>query len=389
MNELTLNRLDQILLENQIDALLCRLPEHIVYLCGTLPVLGASAVFYLPGKKPLLLHPECEAQWVDTSRCELHTFGWGHLGDKDLQGNYANWLDQLQKQFAGTIHSLSLEIDMGVLAPPYSSAELILADRSFRSIVAQNFPSANLMDAGPILAESRACKDADTIHLLFRVNRIAQLGLEALERHICEGLSEVEAAALVESAIRIQGTGYEGARLVKAYAQITSGPEGTFRQSMLTPSGTRKFRLGDLVMIELATCVDGLWSDLTRVYCVGEPSREQKRIFNAVHHAQKTAVDMLRPGNTWGSVDAAARKVLDQAGLGEYFKHGTGHGLGFRYHETIPQLGPDNANLLQAGMVTSVEPGVYLPGFGGIRIEDNIAVGQDGPVWLSVACSPW
>jgi Xaa-Pro aminopeptidase len=87
--------------------------------------------------------------------------------------------------------------------------------------------------------------------------------------------------------------------------------------------------------------------------------------------------------------DKAARDILEAAGLGEYFVHGSGHGLGYRYHEFIPFLMPGASNKLQAGMVVTVEPGVYIPDFGGIRIEDNAVVGKDGPIFLSTPRKPW
>lgn len=389
MNPYKKSRLDRLMQQDHIDAILCRLPENIVYLTGTQPVHGASAVFYMPGQKPALLQPECESQWVETDRCELVTFPWGHLGDTDLTGNYTYWLTQLAGKYCDSIQSLGLELDFSVAAPAYSSAEYLFPDRAWFSLVAKCFPAARILDTIPVISSARSIKDTIELACLRRSNQIAELGLETLNRSIQAGMSEVQAAALVESTIRVEGTGYKGTSLVKAYAQVTSGPQGTFQQSMLTPSGQRQFQNGDLVMIELAVCADGYWSDLTRVYCVGQPNQEQVRIYNTVLAAQQAAADKLRPGNTWGSPDKAARDLLTQAGLGAYFKHGTGHGVGYRYHETIPQLGPDNQAILEEGMVTSVEPGVYLPDFGGIRIEDNIAVGSDGPIWLSTCCSPW
>jgi len=92
---------------------------------------------------------------------------------------------------------------------------------------------------------------------------------------------------------------------------------------------------------------------------------------------------------SFSAPDSAARQVLTEAGLGEYFVHITGHGVGWRYHEFIPFLMPGATGILKTGMVSSVEPGVYIPGFGGIRIEDNVAVGVDGPVFLSTPRQPW
>jgi Xaa-Pro aminopeptidase len=121
----------------------------------------------------------------------------------------------------------------------------------------------------------------------------------------------------------------------------------------------------------------------------GEPSARQREVHNAVLAAQQAGAAQMRPGNPFSAADAAAREVLAEAGLGEYFIHGSGHGLGFRFHESVPSLAPGSTGLFEAGMVSSIEPGVYIPGFGGVRIEDNVAVGEDGPVFLSTPRQPW
>ncbi|MEJ5202971.1 MAG: M24 family metallopeptidase, partial [Anaerolineales bacterium] len=143
------------------------------------------------------------------------------------------------------------------------------------------------------------------------------------------------------------------------------------------------------VMIELATMVDGYFSDLTYMAVVGEPSPRQKEVYNTLLEAQQAAARELRPGNPYDAPDKAARQVLEKAGLGEYFVHITGHGVGMRYHEFVPFLAPGMSGTLMEGMVCSVEPGVYIPDFGGLRIEDNVAVGEAGPIFLSTPRQPW
>ena len=142
-------------------------------------------------------------------------------------------------------------------------------------------------------------------------------------------------------------------------------------------------------MVEMAVVVDGYWSDLTYMAVAGEPSDRQREVHNQVLEAQQAAARAVKAGVPASAPDQAARKILEDAGLGPYFVHNTGHGVGFRYHEFIPFLTPGVESPLEAGMVTSVEPGVYIPGFGGIRIEDNVVVGEDGPIFLSTPRQPW
>jgi Xaa-Pro dipeptidase len=220
-------------------------------------------------------------------------------------------------------------------------------------------------------------------------NEIAEMGiLDALSK-LTPGMTEVQVGAMVEYKIRADGPGYKNARLVRAEAEVGAGPVGTFKGTLLVPSTGYKLQEGDFVMIELATMVDGYFSDLTYMGVVGPPSQRQKEVYNHLLEAQQAATQQLCPGNTFDAPDKAARLVLEKAGLGEYFVHITGHGVGFRYHEFIPFLAPGAAGRLEVGMVSSVEPGVYIPDFGGLRIEDNVAVGPDGPIVLSTPRKPW
>jgi Xaa-Pro aminopeptidase len=170
---------------------------------------------------------------------------------------------------------------------------------------------------------------------------------------------------------------------------VGAGVEGTFKGTLLVPSTSYRLQEGDLVMIELATMVDGYFSDLTYMGVVGAPSQRQKEVYNHLLEAQQAATRELCAGNTFEAPDQAARRVLQAAGLGDYFVHITGHGVGLRYHEFIPFLAPGSPGVLEEGMVSSVEPGVYIAGFGGMRIEDNVAVGPDGPIVLSTPRQPW
>ena len=384
------NRLDGFLSQAGIDALVCMLPENVVYLTGTYPVHGVSVAVYLPGGTVELLQPECEQQWVEPEIAEVTLFGWGHFSDDQLEDTYAIFLSRIAEKYELKGRRIGVEKDISTCAPAYRSAEMNLPNAAWISLISTCITGCQLADCRPVIEAARSIKQGEDLERIRLANRVASLGLDELRRQIHPGMTEVEAASLVESTIRVNGTGLGGSRLVRAFAEVTSGPEGSRQQSMLIPAGQRKFTQGDLVIIELATVVDGYWSDLTRVYCAGEPDSEQKRVFNTVLEAQRAAGAALRSGSPASAPDAAARKVITTAGLGQYFIHGTGHGVGWRYHESIPQLGPETDNfVLEEGMVTSVEPGVYIPGFGGIRIEDNLVVGKTGGEWLSTPEEKW
>ena len=123
--------------------------------------------------------------------------------------------------------------------------------------------------------------------------------------------------------------------------------------------------------------------NIARVVVTGGPDKKQQEIYEVVRKAQLAANEAIKPGVKMSEVDKAARDVINEAGYGKYFIHITGHGVGWRYHEFPPLLAPGNEALLQEGMVTSVEPSIYIPGFGGFRVEDNVAVTNNGIIELS------
>ncbi len=384
-----IKRLNSWMNKDQMDVIFCRLPENIVYLTGSYPILGLSIAAYMPDRFIALLQPEFETICLPSRKIQIDSFPTGHLGDKSITESYTEWLTGLRELHNINPHRIGIEMDITIAAPAFNSAEMLLPGSTWIDLLKTEFPLAKLINTIPLIEQVRAIKDEAEIGAMQKACEVANFGLSALQDSLHPGMSEVEAAALVENEIRQHGTGWKGARLVQAFAQVTSGPDGSYRQSMLTPSSTRKMETGDLVMIELGVCVDGYWSDLTRTYCIGKPNIAQIQAYNAVYDAQQLAAKALRTGKPWGDPDRAARTSLQSAGFGEYFKHGTGHGIGCRYHESFPRLNPGGTELLESGMVTSVEPGIYIPGFGGIRIEDNLAVTDGDPIWLSTPAERW
>jgi Xaa-Pro aminopeptidase len=202
--------------------------------------------------------------------------------------------------------------------------------------------------------------------------RLAAVGAEALQA-ARPGRTEREVAGDIEAALR--RAGYERPAFDTI---VASGPNGALPHHR---AGARTLVTGDLVVLDFGGVMDGYCCDLTRTVSLGPASAEGQRVHAAVREAQQAAIDAVRPGLPASEVDAAARRVLDRHGLGEAFGHGTGHGLGLDVHEepriTRPRAdAPDEP--LEPGMVFTIEPGAYLPGWGGVRIEDDVLVTDTG-----------
>ncbi len=224
-----------------------------------------------------------------------------------------------------------------------------------------------------VVEAARVVKDATEVATIR--DAAARLGpvAEAVFRAARAGQRERAVAAALESAMR--DAGYE--RL--AFDTIVaSGPHAALPHYR---AGDRILGAGDLVVLDFGGVLDGYCCDLTRTVSIGPPSPEARRLYTAVYDAHQTAIAAIRPGVESTAVDAAARGVLEAKGLGEAFGHGTGHGLGLDIHEEprITRPRPDVPSVpLAPGMVFTVEPGAYLAGFGGVRIEDDVLVTETG-----------
>jgi len=209
------------------------------------------------------------------------------------------------------------------------------------------------------------------------VIRDAASRLDAVADHsfvrLRAGTSEREVAGAIDGAL--QAAGYERPAFETI---VASGPNSALPHHR---AGARNLKTGDLVVLDFGGILDGYCCDLTRMAYVGTPSPEARRLYESVREAQQAAIDAVRPGVLPSAIDAAARNVLIGQGLGEAFGHGTGHGLGLEVHEE-PRVGkprPDTReSTLEPGMVFTIEPGAYLAGFGGVRIEDDVLVTETG-----------
>lgn len=388
-NNFRIKRLQEMMAEKGLDAVICRLSENVVYITDYWPHHGFSVALLTRDGEPCVFVPEVEAEYAKSSWASVSEFGWGLLKDGDLYANYRQWLTQMHNKLGLKGKKVGVEKSFEVVGPTYRAAEPVVPAEPWHALLAEVFADASLVDVFDLISTARAIKGEYELEKLRVANEIAEMGINFAIEKLEPGMTEAEIGAWIEYKIRAEGPGYKGARLVRANAEIAAGPVGSTNATLLIPSTSYRTREGDLVMIELATIVDGYWSDLTYMAVVGKPNDRQREVYNHLLDAQLAAAQEMRAGASFSDPDRAARAALQKAGLADYFVHITGHGVGYRYHEFVPFLMPGAQGVLEKGMVSSVEPGIYIPGFGGLRIEDNVAVGDSGPVFLSTPRKPW
>ena len=267
----------------------------------------------------------------------------------------------------------------------------VLKSRRIRSLAVQaehitlqaqhNLSKAtNLVHPKPVtgvLAELRVIKDDSEIQAIRRAIRAAEKAFKqllALGAKGWVGRSEKDLAGHLEYLMRLAGA--QGASFDTIVAAGANGSKPHYRP------GSRLIRRNEAVLIDWGAMVDGYCSDLTRVVFTGKIPPELVEVYEVVLRAQKAGISAIRPGVACKSVDKAARDVIDAAGFGGKFIHSLGHGFGRVVHEG-PGLASMSDRRLRSGMVVTIEPGIYLPGLGGVRIEDDILVTRDGPRRLS------
>jgi len=265
-------------------------------------------------------------------------------------------------------------VDLGVTLVGFEASHLTVARHDWlaRRLSARQSDIA-LRSTERVIEQARVVKDAFEIEVLRDAATRIGLVAEAAFAATAAGRAEREIAAAIESAMR--SAGYER---VAFDTIVASGPHAALPHHR---AGDRRLQAGDLVVLDFGGVLGGYCCDLTRTVSVGPAGPVATRVYGAVREAQQAAIAAVRPGVDASAIDAAARSVLAGHGLGEAFGHGTGHGLGLDIHEE-PRIGRHRqdapAVALEPGMVFTIEPGAYLAGWGGVRIEDDVLVTESG-----------
>lgn len=347
-----LERVQGELQQQGIDCLALVPGNNLLYMTGAnFHLMERPTTLLIPAKgQPVMVLPALESLKLELPGLKAAQ-GFSYQDGTDPAEAYRNAFAVLPE-----IHRIAVEhLTMRVL-------ELRLVQRFV--------PAAEVVDGGPVMSSLRVRKDAAEIAAMKQAISISERALTEVLAWLRPGMSEREIA----SRLMVRQIELGGAGELPFEPILLSGPNSALPHG--TP-GERKVQSGDVLLFDFGIRSGGYCSDITRTFFVGEASEEARGVYEAVRRANEAARLAARPGLPCQELDRIARKVIVDAGYGEYFTHRLGHGLGMDGHEH-PYMVEGNEQLLEVGMTFTIEPGIYIPGLAGVRIEDDVVITETG-----------
>ncbi|MCC6972379.1 MAG: aminopeptidase P family protein [Anaerolineae bacterium] len=340
-----------------VDVIVLVTAQNLEYLCGVSFHMSERPLlaFYRPGKDPVWVIPILDMPKIEAKAPYPITF----FPYTDAEG-----VEVALKRAADAMRLFGNKIGVEGLKMRYWESQLL---RRYAH-------PTDISSLENWLSKLRLHKDAAAIEATRKAVQIAEQALETVLSEVRPGMTERQIARKLSMTMSDLG-GAEDAFSTMVLSGAKSGePHGN--------TGNDLIQEGELLLFDFGTKVDGYCSDITRTFVVGQPREELVKMYAAVLAANEAGRKASAPGVPAQEVDRITRKVIEDAGYGQYFIHRTGHGLGMDVHEE-PQIKEGNATLLEPGMLFTIEPGVYLPGVGGVRIEDNVLITESGAETLT------
>ncbi|MFQ5826548.1 MAG: M24 family metallopeptidase [Dehalococcoidia bacterium] len=348
-----LERLRRRLAEDDLGAILISQADNRRYLSG---FVGTAGHLLISQQRAVLA---TDFRYTEQARKQAPDFEV-----VELKGEMERWLPEL----LGEVKPGKLGFEAGDIS--------FAAYQKLEEARGKINPPPELVPTQRLVEYLRAVKEPGELEHLSQAAQLADAAMGHLLTIIRPGITESEAAWELERFMRERGS-----ERVPFDPIVASGPNAALPHARPSP---RAIPPGQPVIIDIGAQVGGYASDLSRTLCLGDGDPKFTEVYTVVQKAQKAALDGVRPGMTGEEADRLARQIIEEAGYGSAFGHGLGHGVGLGGHEE-PRLGPGSPDLLVEGMVFTIEPGIYLPGWGGVRIEDMVVLESDGPRPLSRA----
>ncbi|KPK88437.1 MAG: hypothetical protein AMJ94_15030 [Deltaproteobacteria bacterium SM23_61] len=333
--------LRSLLRRKSLDAVLFWSLENIRYLCG------------FTGSEGVLIYAEEEMIFLSDSRYE-------EQARDEVRGAVFR---KFKKKIEGIARSLR---SLGVKRLGFEASAL--SWESYRALK-ERLPRINLVPLVGQIALLRARKEPEEVEKIRRAIAIASEAFQDTLPRLKPGVREKTVGDFLEFRMKRRGGESSSFPVI-----VASGVRAALPHGRASAKGIEK---GEMVIIDFGARHEGYHSDETKTVIVGKPESRQRKVYDLVRKAQEGAIRAVRPGESFRRIDNAAREVIDRAGYGKFFGHGTGHGIGLAVHEA-PTVSPRGSGVAEEGMVFSIEPGVYIPGWGGVRLEDLVLVTDRG-----------
>ncbi len=367
-----LDRVRALMAEEDLDAIVARAPDNVLYLTNFWPMKGYDAVVFPREGEPTLLCLEASEDDAARTAWTKDIRFFSGYDPADPRPPFARTLD-LACEAAREHSRVGLELSLGTQA----SDRMVGEPTTFTTAWFDGFQNA--VDATPLLARARARKTEQEIERMRIANAIAAAAMEHVKRELRSSMTESEAAALWQGFVHGEGTGWEGkVDLALGYSLVWSGPGiRTF-----TATGNRPVQEHEPTLFEIWVCADGYWCDHTKNLCPGLLTNEYAELEEMLMGVYGRAVEHCMPGASLAELDRRVRDGLAEGGYSGQPSHPICHGVGARAHEP-PYAHQAGGGTIEKGMVLAIEPGVYWDGGGGLRVEDNFVITEAGAEKMS------
>jgi len=369
-----LDRVRSLMKAEDLSALVCRAPDNVLYLTNYWCMKGYDAVVFPQQGDPTLI--ALEPQQADAERNSWTTdirYFKGYDDHDPRPPQFRAWdrVFEVLKQ-RGLTDKVGVELNMGT----QSADRMVGEPTTFMLTYFDSFKKfcREVVDATPLLNEARAIKTAQEIERMRLANELAALAMDHVRANIRPGMKESEVGAMYEGFVHGIGVGYKGkVEMARAFTLVWSGKGiATF-----TATGDRPIQNDEPTLLEIWVCADGYWTDLTKNACPGDPKPEYHKLLDLLLKVFKEAVSFLRDGASFPELDKLIRARIAEGGYPGQPNHPICHGVGARAHEP-PYAHQAGTGTMKKGMVLAIEPGIYWPGGGGLRLEDDFLITEQG-----------